>query len=383
MVGGQFQGSNDGTNYTTLATITTQPASNQYSTLALGSTLYRYLRYLSPNGTYTVLAEVEFYNGTTRLTGTGFGTSGSYSNQGNGFERALDDDPSTFFDAPTNTSSFVGIDIQATPALDTLTARFYPRADVARAMVGGQFQGSNDGTNYVTLAVINSKPAENQYSTIGLGSTLYGYLRYVSPNGTYTVLADIEFYNNGVRLTGTGFGTAGSYGNFGNTFSKALDGNPSTFFDAPTNTGSFVGINTGSTPPPTTGTVALTARYYPRIGYAWSMNGGKLQGSNDGTNYTTLATINGYPPENQYSTIDLGSTWYRYLRYQSPGYTNTVLAEVEFYNNGVRLTGTAFGTAGSYVNFGNTFSKALDGNPSTFFDAPTPAGGFVGIDTGS
>ncbi len=379
MVGGQFQGSNDGSNYTTLATIYSTPAENQYSTIDLGSTMYRYLRYLSPNGTYTVVAELEFYNGSTRLTGTGFGTPGSYNNFGNGFEKALDGDPSTFFDAPTGTGSFVGIDTGPTPGTVALSARYYPRADVASTMVGGQFQGSNDGTNYTTLATITSTPAENQYSTISLGSTMYRYLRYLSPNGTYTVVAELEFYNGTTRLTGTGFGTPGSYNNFGNGFEKALDGDPSTFFDAPTGTGSFVGIDTGPTP----GTVALSARYYPRADVASTMVGGQFQGSNDGTNYTTLATINSTPAENQYSTIALGTTMYRYLRYLSPNGTYTVVAELEFYNGSTRLTGTGFGTPGSYSNFGNDFTKALDGDPSTFFDAPTNTGSFVGIDTGS
>ncbi len=48
-----------------------------------------------------------------------------------------------------------------------------------------------------------------------------------------------------------------------------------------------------------------------------------------------------------------------------------------------KLTGTTFGTAGSYANDGDTIAKATDGNLSTFFDAPTASGAFVGIDLGS
>jgi len=42
-------------------------------------------------------------------------------------------------------------------------------------------------------------------------------------------------------LTGTVIGTSGSYNNQGNTAAKAFDGNLSTFFDAPTASGSYAG----------------------------------------------------------------------------------------------------------------------------------------------
>jgi len=47
------------------------------------------------------------------------------------------------------------------------------------------------------------------------------------------------------------------------------------------------------------------------------------------------------------------------------------------------LTGTAIGTAGSYQNQGNTIANVFDGDPSTFFDAPTASGSWVGLDLGS
>ncbi|HEX8833557.1 MAG TPA: putative Ig domain-containing protein, partial [Abditibacteriaceae bacterium] len=59
MVGGRFEGSRDGRAWTTLATITLPPSAS-LQTLAIGNTeLFRYLRYVHPNGTSGV-AEIEF-----------------------------------------------------------------------------------------------------------------------------------------------------------------------------------------------------------------------------------------------------------------------------------------------------------------------------------
>ena len=129
-------------------------------------------------------------------------------------------------------------------------------------------------------------------------------------------------------------------------------------------------------------TVALTARYWPRTDWPQRMTNGVFQGSDDGVNYTNLATITSQPPVNQYSTISLGSTMYRYFRYLAPSGSYGNVVELEFLNNGVKLTGTYFGTAGSYNNNANlVFSKAFDGNTSTFFDSATANGNFLGLDT--
>ena len=49
-------------------------------------------------------------------------------------------------------------------------------------------------------------------------------------------------------LVGTIIGTTGSWNNSGNTREYAMDGNPNTFFDAPTNY-AWVGLDLGANPP--------------------------------------------------------------------------------------------------------------------------------------
>ena len=139
--------------------------------------------------------------------------------------------------------------------------------------------------------------------------------------------------------------------------------------------------------PPPAVTTATQARFVPRSGYEYRMIGGKFQGSNDGTAYTTLATITQSPVRGQYNTVKFASpAFYRYLRYLSPnnGYGN--IAELEFdgaSGTGVaKISGTPFGTAGSWANSGNTYVKAFDGSLATFFDAATGNNDFAGIDQG-
>ena len=47
------------------------------------------------------------------------------------------------------------------------------------------------------------------------------------------------------------------------------------------------------------------------------------------------------------------------------------------------MTGTIIGTMGSWNNSGNTKEKARDGSITTFFDAPTGTGVWVGLDCGT
>jgi hypothetical protein len=111
MVGGVFEGTNgDPVNgpYTTIYTVTNNPplAWTEVS-VSLGD--YRYLRYRGPSGSYGNVAEIEFYRAGVKVPGAGFGTPGSWSNGGNTFEKALDVDTNTFFDAPTPDGNYVGI----------------------------------------------------------------------------------------------------------------------------------------------------------------------------------------------------------------------------------------------------------------------------------
>jgi hypothetical protein len=125
-------------------------------------------------------------------------------------------------------------------------------------------------------------------------------------------------------------------------------------------------------------------RFAPRGDNEHRMLNGVFEGSNGDPQagpYTVIHTITSTPSSgwNQV-VVDLGS--WRYLRYRAPGGSNCNIAEIEFYRNGQKLTGTPFGTEGSFKDEGNTLHKVFDGNTGTFFDAPMPDGAYVGLDTG-
>ena len=131
---------------------------------------------------------------------------------------------------------------------------------------------------------------------------------------------------------------------------------------------------------------ALTRiRFYPRKGFAPRMLKGRFSGSNAGktTDFQTLASIDALPPEGQWTEIQLAKpVRCRFLKYEAPLGSWGNVAEVEFYSQERKIRGEPFGTTGSRDQRGNDFSKALDGNPETFFDGVEPNNQYVGIDLG-
>ncbi len=255
MVGGQFQGSTDNSTWTTFYTVTTTPG-DTYTTAATSAdpATFRYLRYLAPDGSYGNVAEIEFDSGGVKLTGTTFGTPGSYNNGGSDYTKVFDGDTTTYFDAPyPGNGDYAGID--QGPFAQVGQVRYFPRTGYESRMVGGQFQGSTDNSNWVTLYTITTAPSD-VYTAVPItsGPRTFRYLRYLSPNNGECNVAEIEFDSgtgsSAVKITGVGFGTPGSYNNSGNDFTKALDGNTATFFDSQYANGSFVGIDQGSRLPP-------------------------------------------------------------------------------------------------------------------------------------
>ena len=211
---------------------------------------------------------------------------------------------------------------------------------------------------------------------------------YVDPTGDTTVNVEnvIGATSTVHQLTGTTIGTAGSYANQGNTIAKATDGSLSTFFDAPTASGAYVGIDLGSAQ------VVTQIKFAPRSGYASRMVGGVFQASSSASfaSPVTVYTVSATPAQGSLTAVNVSAgSGFRYWRYVGPTNGECNIAEFQLYGSGsttptsTQLTGTNTSTAGSYRNQGNTAAKATDGNLSTFFDAPTASGSYVGLDLGS
>jgi hypothetical protein len=126
--------------------------------------------------------------------------------------------------------------------------RFYPRKGFAQRMLRGSFSGSNESTtaDFEGIVQIKEVPPEGQWTEIQLAKPVrYRYLRYDSPLGAWGNVAEVEFYSGRKKLLGRPFGTPGSRDQSGNDFTKAMDGNVETFFDAAVGSGQYVGIDLG------------------------------------------------------------------------------------------------------------------------------------------
>ena len=198
MVGGVFQGSNDGTNYTTLYTVTAVPSPNTRVTIN-NATAYRYLEYVGPASSYCNIAEMAFYTsaaGLHMLSGTAFGLGPPYQ-PGSEFDKASDGNVNTFYDFSNASGGYTGIDFGPTNVQKIKYIRVYPRPTFESRMNGGVFQGSNDGTNsnYTTLCTVPTTPLAGATYVV-TNSSAYRYVRYVGPAGSYCDIAEMEFYQS-------------------------------------------------------------------------------------------------------------------------------------------------------------------------------------------
>ncbi len=220
---------------------------------------YKAIRYLAPNDGYGNVAELEFYNGDQKLTGTAFADAGGPWNglQDRTFEKAFDGNPSTFYDANNANGAFVGLELSGCntpppPPLPTASCvltevRLVRRQDCCNGRtVGGQIQISAEGKNgpWQTVYTITDESGPTSVLTIANAANTTKAVRYLAPNDGYGNVAELEFYNDNQKLTGTAFADAGGPWNGlqDRTFEKAFDGNPNTFYDANNASGAFVGL---------------------------------------------------------------------------------------------------------------------------------------------
>ena len=153
--------------------------------------------------------------GPGKVTGTQFGTAGSYNNDPNATsEKATDGNINTWFDSPNPNGDYTGIDLGAGNEKRIYKIRYYPRNGWASRMVGGKFQGSNTSqtAGFVDLHTIETTPAPGVFTEVTVGDTTpYRYLRYLSPNGGYCNVAEIGFYTSSGKNFRSNWGRENSF----------------------------------------------------------------------------------------------------------------------------------------------------------------------------
>ena len=131
---------------------------------------------------------------TVKLGGAVIGTTGSYGNGTNTRDKVFDGDLGTYFDANASSGAWAGLDLGEARAVTKV--KYAPRAGWAGRMVGGKFQGSTTAdfsSGVVDLFTVSAQPASGQLTEQAVSGT-FRYVRYLSPNGGYGNVAEVEFH---------------------------------------------------------------------------------------------------------------------------------------------------------------------------------------------
>jgi hypothetical protein len=114
MVGGKITGSNVSPTegFSVLAEIASVPKAADWTELQFANkTPYRWVRYEAPPGSRGNIAELEFYAGSRKLSGRGFGSPGAQP-PGGSWKTAFDSKIETFFNTAIPDGQYVGLDLE-------------------------------------------------------------------------------------------------------------------------------------------------------------------------------------------------------------------------------------------------------------------------------
>lgn len=185
--------------FTTVVSLAT---TNYTDAISVGNMNYDYVVSAIYGGNETAnSAEVQISQSLiTKLTGTIIGTSGSYNNLGNTIANVFDGNLTTYFDGPNalnGNGCWAGLDLGAGVAKVVTRIKYCPRTSNPDRMIGGIFQGANsaDFSSAVTLATVPTQPPTGAFTSVEIGSaSAFRYVRYLSPNGGWGNVAEVEFY---------------------------------------------------------------------------------------------------------------------------------------------------------------------------------------------
>lgn len=228
MVGGRFSGSiTSATNdFEMVAKVEQQPADGEWTEIALpqNAKAYRFVKWEAPPNTDGNIAEIEFYAGDRKLTGTPFGTTGSQSASAAEPAKAFDGDAATYFTGYHANGQYVGLDLGeqsqvARPEVSIPSGRYDAPQTLAItcATPGAVIHYSVDGWGDLKNAKVYDKPLTIEKSSIvqvaaykpGLADSVVNALAYRM--GGEKEAAAVSSFHIGNSLTDTVNGRMDSF----------------------------------------------------------------------------------------------------------------------------------------------------------------------------
>ena len=364
-----------------------------------------------------------------RLTGAIIGTPGSWSNDGNTIANVFDNNLNTFFDGPDANGDWVGLDFGASVSNAITLINYCPRASFASRMVGGIFQGANQPnfSGAVTLYTVTAQPATGVFTSVSItNASAFRYVRYLSPNGGYCNVAELQFYGYlagaSVPLPPAPSGlaaTAVSTSQIDLSWNAVTNATSYIVERSLTNGGPYAIITTGAT-----GTtnyydsgLAVGATYFyvviavnaggesansaqvgavPMSVTATAVSSSQVSLAwNAVTNATSYIVERSLTSGGPYTIIATGLTTTSFTDLDAPVgagcyyVVNVIVGGSETANSPEaalsfpELAGAIIGTPGSWDNDGSTITNVFDNNLNTFFDGPNANGDWVGLDFGA
>jgi fibronectin type 3 domain-containing protein len=134
-----------------------------------------------------------------KLGGAIIGTSGSYNSGGSTIDKVFDGDLATYFDGPNSSNGngcWAGLDFGVGVSNRITTIKYCPRSGYEGRMLGGVFQGANSAsfTSPVTLYTVSAQPTGGILTSVTINNaSAFRYVRYLSPNGSWGNVAEVEF----------------------------------------------------------------------------------------------------------------------------------------------------------------------------------------------
>jgi hypothetical protein len=133
----------------------------------------------------------------SKLSGTAFGTSPAWA-VGSEFNKATDNDTTTYFEYALNNGGYTGIDLGSTFVGQITKIRFHAHPGFEFRMNGGTFQGSttSSSSGYTVLYTIPVTPPAGWNEVQITDQNSYRFLRFVAAANVYCTIAEMEFYGN-------------------------------------------------------------------------------------------------------------------------------------------------------------------------------------------